>query len=928
MNHEKEWHCLPADRVLQQLGSSLDAGLSDDEATARLAEYGPNELIEAPGRGCGRILWEQVSGAMVVLLIAAAAVSVFLGEFTDAVVILAIVVLNAALGFVQDYRAEKALAALKRLSVPTVRVRRGNTVHEISAKDLVPGDIVLLDVGNFVPADGRLLECVNLEVQEAALTGESSAVKKQTEPLPDSVASLGDRTNMAYMGTVVSYGHARAVVTATGMDTELGQIARSLQSVQTQPTPLQRRLAGLGHSLALVAVGIVVLIVVMGILQGEKVELILMTALSMAVAVVPEGLPAVATVALALGARRMFKRRALIRKLPAVETLGSVTVICTDKTGTLTENRMTVTTLDVLGQRIDVDPGGLDLSWSSFALLMAGSALCNDAELEIDPADPQVHAVGEPTESALLVTAAEQGLPKDQLVAIFPRVVEVPFDSDRKRMTTVHRLDSQGIENAGIERPILDAITAATGNQVAFTKGAVDSILDVCRYVWREDEKQTLDDRRRREIATANEELASHGMRVLGVAFRPLSTSEFSQLQQEPAAVEANLTYIGMLAMIDPPREEVQEAVERCRAAGIRPVMITGDHPLTAKHIAKHLGIATDGSVVTGQQLDRMSEAELHHSAASVATYARVTPKHKLQLVRALQKDGHFVAMTGDGVNDAPALKQAHIGIAMGITGTDVSKEASQMVLLDDNFATIVGAVEEGRIVYDNIRKFVRYTMTSNAGEVWVMVLGPLLGMPLPLLPLQILWINLVTDGLPGLALAVEKAERDTMKRPPHPPDERILGRGMGWQIAWIGLLMGIVSLVMGYLYWRSEPADETHWRTIIFTVLTLAQMGNAMAIRSSRDSLFQIGVFSNKLMIGSVGLTFILQAAVIYWPPLQQIFRTTALPASELAMCVVLSSVVFWAVEANKFWRRRRRSKRDPHSGREVEAPAEPHSQ
>ncbi len=448
----------------------------------------------------------------------------------------------------------------------------------------------------------------------------------------------------------------------------------------------------------------------------------MMTALSLAVAVVPEGLPAVATVALALGARRMFHRRALIRKLPAVETLGSVTVICSDKTGTLTENRMTVTVLEVPGDRLELTKEPADLSRSSYSLLMAGSSLCNDAELEINADDPEVHAVGEPTEVALVVAAAQQGFSKDRLTAIFPRVAEVPFDSDRKRMTTVHRRETSSAGDVGPGEASLQGVVDAAGDQVAFTKGAVDSLLDVCPYVWHEDESQPLDQRWRREILGVNEELAAAGMRVLGVAFRPLDDSE--PIDSEPQQVEAKLIYIGMLAMIDPPREEVREAVKRCRSAGIRPVMITGDHPLTAKHIAAHLGIGTDGRVVTGRELDRMTAAELRTVAESISTYARVTPKHKLQLVQALQADDHVVAMTGDGVNDAPALKQSHIGIAMGITGTDVSKEASQMVLLDDNFATIVGAVEEGRIVYDNIRKFVRYTMTSNAGEVWVMVLG------------------------------------------------------------------------------------------------------------------------------------------------------------------------------------------------------------
>ena len=728
------------------------------------------------------------------------------------------------------------------------------------------------------------------------------------------------------MGTVVTYGHGQAVVTETGMNTELGNIARSLQTLETESTPLQKRLAQLGRTLALVAIGIVALVFVMGVLRGEDPRLMLMTALSLAVAVVPEGLPAVATVALAVGARRMFKHHALIRKLPAVETLGSVTVICSDKTGTLTENRMTVTVLDVAGDRLDLtetlqkgQPSAESevseeiselqqqvANSSSLALLLTGAGLCNDAELEFDSKHQRFQAVGDPTEGALAVAAAHLGFRKDHLLTLFPREAEVPFDSDRKRMTTVHRIvSSMGDETDGPVKAALRPIIELDGDHIAFTKGAVDSILCACQYVWDEGAPKPMDEDSQRRIAAANDKLAAQGMRVLGVAFRLFDEQEPTQGDLE--SVEQQLIFLGMLGMIDPPRPEVAEAVARCRSAGIRPLMITGDHPLTAKHIAQQLKIADDGEVLTGQDLERMNAEVLAANVEKTSVYARVAPKHKLRLVQALQDNGHVVAMTGDGVNDAPALKQAHIGVAMGITGTDVSKEASQMVLLDDNFATIVNAVEEGRIVYDNIRKFVKYTMTSNAGEIWVMVLGPLLGMPLPLLPLQILWINLVTDGLPGLALAIEKAERDTMRRPPYPPEQHIFDRSMVRDIAWIGLLMGVVSFALGYWSWMSGSSTEAHWRTIVFTVLTLTQMGNALAIRSSRDSLFRIGVFSNQALVGSVALTFGLQMAVVYWPPLQSIFKTTELTAGELVLCIALSTIVFWAVEAQKLYSRSR---------------------
>lgn len=924
----KDWHCRTISEAMQQLDSDAANGLSNDEVASRRVEYGPNELVETGGRGPWRILWEQLSGAMVLLLVVAAAVSLLLHEYTDAIVIMAIVVLNSALGFAQDYRAEKALAALKKLAVPIVRIRRDGVVREISARDLVPGDLVLLEVGNYVPADCRLLESVNLKIQEAALTGESDAVEKQVDALTGEDLPLGDRTNMAYMGTVVTYGHAQAMVTATGMSTELGAIAQSLQTVEVEPTPLQRRLAQLGRSLALVAIGIVTLVYAMGVLRGEDRVLMLMTSLSLAVAVVPEGLPAVATVTLALGARRMFKRHALIRKLPAVETLGSVTAICSDKTGTLTENRMTVTILDVAGDRLELteplqkgipsadsevsqEVGVLQqqvADHSGLALLLAGAALCNDAELDFDREHHRFRAIGDPTEGALAVAAAQLGLRKDQLLSLLPREAEVPFDSDRKRMTTVHRVDVRAGEdinpsvNAALQR-----ITDLQDEHIAFTKGAVDSILSACQYVWDENDPQPMDDAWQQRIAEANEELASKGMRVLGVAFRPVSDQQPTDGDVE--SVEEQLIFLGMLGMIDPPRPEVAQAIARCRSAGIRPLMITGDHPLTAKHIAEQLQITDDGQVITGQELEQMDSGALRETVETTSVYARVAPKHKLELVQALQDKGNVVAMTGDGVNDAPALKRAHIGVAMGITGTDVSKEASQMVLLDDNFATIVNAVEEGRIVYDNIRKFVKYTMTSNAGEIWVMVLGPLMGMPLPLLPLQILWINLVTDGLPGLALAVEKAERDTMRRPPYPPQERIFDRTMVRDIAWIGLLMGVVSLALGYWSWAFGSSTTAHWRTIIFTVLTLAQLGNALAIRSSRDTLFRIGVFSNMALIGSLALTFGLQIAVVYWPPLQAIFKTTALSATELLLCIALSTIVFWSIEALKLFSRHRES-------------------
>lgn len=911
------WHQLTTAETLRQLESDAADGLTAPQIDQRQREFGTNELVDTGGRGPLRIIWEQFSSAMVLLLVVAAVVSLFLHEYVDAIAIFAIIVLNAALGFFQDYRAERALAALKRLAVPTVKVRREGGLREIAAKDLVPGDVVLLEVGNHVPADCRLLEGVNLKIEEASLTGESEPIEKQVDALAEEDLPLGDRSNMAYMATLVTYGHGVGVVTETGMQTELGRIALSLQTVDPEPTPLQHRLAQLGRTLAIVSLVIVAIVFALGMLVGEDPKLMLLTSLSLAVAIVPEGLPAVATVALALGARKMFKRHALIRKLPAVETLGSVTVICSDKTGTLTQNRMTVTILDVEAGRINLSETPEPTVDETVALLLTGACLCNDAEIQNDSDTESLSAVGEPTEAALVIAAARLGLTKPELVQWFSRVDEVPFDSDRKRMTTLHRIDRDSVEDdvrsegrtksdPDNEPPIAEVLDVFKDVQhVAFMKGAVDAVLPACGSVWKDNSETPLSDDDRQRITRTNEELASRGMRVLGVAFRKL---ESWREEQEAGDVEQDLVFVGMLGIIDPPRPEARAAVARCREAGIRPVMITGDHPLTAMHIARELGIADGDRTLVGRELAKMTAAELKSQAREVSVYARVAPTDKLHIVQALQSDNEVVAMTGDGVNDAPALKQAHIGVAMGQIGTDVSKEAAEMVLLDDNFATIVGAVEEGRIVYDNIRKFVKYTMTSNAGEVWVMVLGPMLGMPLPLLPLQILWVNLVTDGLPGLALAIEPAERDTMRRPPYPPDQHIMGRGMWRDIAWVGLLMGVVSLAMGCWYWGEEASGERHWRTMVFTVLTMAQMGNALALRSERESLFRIGLLSNKAMLGSVSLTFMLQLAVIYLPPLQSVFKTTSLSLGELASCLLLSTVVFWAVEAAKLLQNRNR--------------------
>jgi Ca2+-transporting ATPase len=912
----KDWYKAEVPEVLDKLYTDQQHGLTSERVNKRLEEYGPNEIVEKGMKSPWAILWEQLTGILVVILILAGIVSALLGEVEDTIVIMAIVVMNALLGFSQEYRAEQAIAALKKLAVPTVKVRRDGEVQEISARELVPGDIVLLEAGNKVPADGRIVESVNLRVEEAALTGESEPVEKVPGALEGENRPLGDRFNMVFMGTVITYGRGLVAVTETGMNTQLGGIAQMIQAVEREPTPLQKRLDSLGKTLAWITLGIIAVVFVLGLFQGKDLELMFLTAISLAVAAVPEGLPAVVTITLALGSRRMLKRNALIRKLPAVETLGSVTVICSDKTGTLTENRMTVTVLDVAGDTQNVDAltaNGvpvLDAEFNnniqppvrSVGLLLKAAALCNDAVLQPSKAGSgDLRAIGDPTEGALVVAAAQVGIMKSELEDRWPRIGEAPFTSERKRMLTLHRPKIKPEESTS---PWRDAPF------VAFSKGAVDSLLEVSKGVWVGDEEVPLDADMQGRILETNARMAKNGQRVLGVAFRPVRERPSPGREEE---LEKDLIFIGLIGMLDPPRPEVQEAVAISRSAGIRPVMITGDHPLTALHIAEKLDITHNGQKLTGSELAMISNDELREKVKDVSVFARVSPEHKLNIVNAFQELGEVVAMTGDGVNDAPALKKADIGVAMGITGTDVSKEAADMVLLDDNFATIVAAVAEGRTIYDNIRKFIKYVLSCNTGEIWVMLFGPLLGMPLPLLPLQILWINLVTDGLPGLALSVEPAEEGTMKRSPFHPNESVFSRGIGRQILWIGLLMAVVSLAMGYFEWNlaDRPLNEgeagSAWQTMVFTTLTLAQLGNALATRSNRESLFKIGLLSNRPMVAAVGITFLLQLAVIYWEPLQGFFSTVSLTPEQLGISLLVSTAVFWATEVEKWFLRRR---------------------
>jgi len=879
------WHTLSSETVFAHL-KSTPVGLTGAEAAQRLEEHGPNELQAAHRISPWTIFFEQFKNVLIVILLVATTLSAFLGHGIEAIAIAVIVLFAVLLGFAQEYRAERATEALRNMAAPTATALRDKEEVEIPARTLVPGDVVLLRAGDKIPADVRLIEAVNLQIEEAALTGESIPVAKDAASLTDGELALGDRRNMAYAGTAATYGRGCAVVVATGMHTEFGKIAQMLQTVETGRTPLQDNLDKVGRVLAWAALVVVAVIVVLGLYRGQPFIEMLIFGIALAVAVVPEALPAVVTISLAIGVQRMVKRHALMRRLPAVETLGSTSVICSDKTGTLTKDEMTVRKIYVVGQMLNVSGAGyephgqfsrdgLTIEPSSpLILLLRAAALASDAHIVHSEANGRWHVKGDPTEGALVVVAAKAGLDKADLDSQFPRMNEIPFTSETKRMTTLH---------------------SEPGGIMAFSKGAPETILDSCVRHMTADGVTALDAESLEMIVKAARRMASEALRVLAVAFKPGATLENA---------EYDMTFLGLVGMIDPPRAEAKVAIETCEQAGIKPVMITGDHPLTAQAVARELGLLKTGRVVTGAELEAMSEAELEREVEKIDVYARVSPAHKLRVVTALQKKGHIAAMTGDGVNDAPALKKADIGIAMGITGTDVSKEAAAMTLTDDNFASIVAAVEEGRGIFGNIKKYLMFLLSSNIGEILLMAAATLLGLPLPLTAVQILYVNLATDGLPALALAVDPPEPDLMRRKPRNPRVGIFTRpvvtmmvvGGFWSAA---VNLGLFAWALNF-GWSLEKA-----MTMTFVSLILVQFFKAYNFRSDRHSVLN-QPFANKWLNLAIIQGLVLLAIIVHAPFLHEPFSTLSLSVMDWAIVVVLASTISPVLESAKWMERR----------------------
>jgi Ca2+-transporting ATPase len=887
----EKWWRFGAEEAARILGTDAKAGLDSAEARARFVRIGPNELLEKKGRGPLAIFLEQFQGLIIWVLIAAAVVSGFLREWVDSVAILAIILLNALLGLVQEYRAEKSLSALRKLSAPSAKAVRDGVSRLLPARELVPGDIIELEAGDYVPADARVVgHTPNFAVQEANLTGESIPVPKDDGALEAEDLALGDRVNLVFMGTSVVSGKARAVVTGTGMATELGRIAGLIQAVKKETTPLQRKLEQFGKWILYLCFGLVAVVFGIQILRGGSVLEMFLTAVSLAVAAIPEGLPAVVTIALALGVQKMVRRHVLIRKLPSVETLGCATVICSDKTGTLTKNEMTVRAVwtslrsfRVTGTGYEPE-GGFYLgdeavspgAYHDLIRSLLVGVLCNSAQLARE--DGKTRAFGDPTEIALLSCAAKAGLWKHDEERTFELLEEIPFDPERKKMTMVRRADR---------------------DLRVFTKGAPDILLEDCTHILENGAERPITDRDRERILAANDDLSGRALRVLAVSYKTLDKEPSSF---EAGAIERELTFSGLIAMMDPPRPEVREAIGKCRSSGIRTVMITGDHRSTAVAVARELGFyGSDSQALTAEEIDRLSDEALGAIVDKVAVYARVAPEHKLRAVRAWRGRGGVVAMTGDGVNDAPAVKEADIGVAMGITGTDVTKEVSDMVITDDNFASIVAAVEEGRGIFDNVKKFIHYLLSCNSGEILVMFVASLLGFPVPLLPIQILWVNLVTDGLPALALGVDPVDPHIMDRPPRKPDEPVVTPERIWLILAQGVFIAFCSLSAFLFVLTVEGEGIGRARTAALAVLACSQLFHAFSCRSQKTSLFRLGVLTNPQLVLATVSSFLLQISIIYVPFFQLVFKTQALSLTDLGVILAFSSLPFWVMEVVK---------------------------
>ncbi len=938
----QDWHTLSAEDISRMLATPVETGLSAAEAARRLELYGPNQIESAERPGFLQLLLAQFNNFIILLLIGAAAISGLLGEWIDSGAILAIVILNATLGVIQERRAEEALAALKKLAAPEAQVLRGGSRRTVPGPELVPGDIVFIEAGNFVPADLRLLEAVNLRLEEAALTGESVPVQKDASIRLEADVPLGDRKNTVFMGTIVNSGRGQGIVVSTGMHTQIGLIAAMLQGVEKEITPLQKRLDGLGKVLGVAAMAICALVFAIGLLRGHAPLEMFMLAVGLAIAAVPEGLPAVVTISLALGMREMVKRHALIRRLSSVETLGSTTVICSDKTGTLTQNKMTVTRLWADGRFLNVTGSGNSLAgtfldgdqpaksddYPAMHTALWIGALNNDAHLEIsgesDGEGRTYRLVGDPTEGALLVVAAKAGALPRPLNQAYPRVAEVPFDATRKNMITVHHIFNPSCADSSP----FDESHKNSGYAVA-VKGAPDMVLNLCtRYQMSDDRVAPLDDEQRRRILEANDAMTRDALRVLGLAYRV--EKELPDVS-DVAAVEKDLVFVGLAGMIDPPRPEVAPALAQANHAGIRTIMITGDFPNTAQAIAASIGLLRPGhQVLTGKQVDALSDDEMKRDVERTDVFARVSPENKLRIVTALRANQEVVAMTGDGVNDAPSIKAADIGVAMGITGTDVAKESADMVLTDDNYASIVSAVEQGRIIYDNIRKFVFFLLSSNVAEIMIIFLAMLAGLPSPLTVIQLLWLNLITDGAPALALAMEKGDPDIMNRKPRQPQEPVINANMRLGIAIQTLAQTgavLTAFVLGLL-WHLRGGDSLpaganplvfllnyDWRgldvqsaeTMAFLTLSLCELFRAYTVRSERISVFKLGLFSNRFMQYAVGLSLTLLILVVTLPFLQPIFNTHFPSLREWGVVLGLALVPAIAEEMTKLYLRRR---------------------